>query len=324
MKALAFLPPDLVRMHLSRLSLGGSCTTKQLKAGLTNGLSVCLLVASANLNRKRKAEDDISPADYDTRMSASPSSSPALPPRPLAPRQIKRSRPNISGRPLALNRLLETLDTDALRSVLRTVCDRHPELGTEVMHVAPRPSVNSALQVLNNYQSILRSSFPLGGNSSSDYAYNRVRQHLANLLDALNDFTPHFLPPNESQVSTSFGYLDGATEIINGLPRWDTPQHNLEKEAAYEEISKAWTLVIREAAKRGGGIQLQYGGWDQKLAKHNHTSGGKLQDAVNDLNASLGWIAGGVNNQQGDAASIRQQLLSGTYGANLPLKVGPW
>lgn len=189
--------------------------------------------------------------------------------------------------------------------------------------MAPRPSISSALQVLNNYQSILRSSFPLGGNSSSDYAYNRVRQHLANLLDALNDFTPHFLPPNESQVSTSLNYLDGATEIINGLPRWDTPQHNLDKEAAYEEISKAWTLVIREAAKRGGGIQLQYGGWDQKLAKHNHTSGGKLQDAVNDLNASLGWIAGGVNNQ-GDAASIRQQLLSGTYGANLPLKVGPW
>ncbi|EGD91402.1 hypothetical protein H112_01206 [Trichophyton rubrum D6] len=286
---------------------------------------------NASVNRKRKAEDDSPPSD-DTRMSASPSGSPALHPRPLAPRHLKRPRPNVSGRPLSLPRLMETLDTDALRSVLRSLCDRHPEIASEVMHTAPRPSVSAALEVLNNYQSTLQSSFPLGGNPSSDYAYNRVRQHLTNLLEALNDFTPHFLPPNESQPSTSLSYLDGATDIIHQLPRWTTPQHNLEKYAAYEEMSKAWCLVIREAAKRGGGIQLQYGGWDQKLAKHNETAGGKLQDAVNELNQSLGWIGGNVGNpcnsnagsSQGDMSSIRQQLMSGTYGAGLPLKVGPW
>ncbi|PGH16471.1 hypothetical protein AJ79_01802 [Helicocarpus griseus UAMH5409] len=279
-------------------------------------------------NRKRKAEDDTPPSDHDIRMSASPSNSPAFSPRPLPPsRQIKRSRPNISGRPLALPRLLETLDTDALRSVLRSLCDRHPELGTEVVHTAPRPSVSSALQVLNNYQSTLQSSFPLGGNSSSDYAYNRVRQHITNLLEALNDFTPHFLPPNELQVSTSLSYLDGATEILHRLPRWDTPQHNLEKDAAYEEMAKAWVLVIREAGKRGGGIQLQYGGWDQKLSKHNQTTGGKLQEAVNALSSSLCWMGGHQDSSTGqgpDPSSIRQQLLSGTYGSGLPLKVGPW
>jgi protein Cut8 len=128
----------------------------------------------------------------------------------------------------------------------------------------------------------------------------------------------------------SLSYLDGATEIIHRLPRWDTPQNNLEKDAAYEEISKAWILVIREAGKRGGGIQLQYGGWDQKLAKHNQTAGGKLQEAVNELSSSLGWMAG-LPGQVGHAASptsevlsVRQQLLSGTYGTGVPLKVGPW
>ncbi|KAM5434131.1 hypothetical protein McanMca71_001572 [Microsporum canis] len=282
---------------------------------------------NTSVNRKRKAEDDCPPSG-DTRMSASPSGSPALHPRPLAPRHLKRPRPNVSGRPLSLPRLMETLDTDALRSVLRSLCDRHPEIASEVMHTAPRPSVSAALEVLSNYQSTLQSSFPLGGNPSSDYAYNRVRQHLTNLLEALNDFTPHFLPPNESQPSTSLSYLDGATDIIHRLPRWTTPQHNIEKYAAYEEMSKAWSLVIREAAKRGGGIQLQYGGWDQKLAKHNETAGGKLQDALNELNQSLGWIGGNVgnpcNSSQGDVSSIRQQLMSGTYGAGLPLKVGPW
>lgn len=279
-------------------------------------------------SRKRKAEDDNLPSDHDVRMSASPSNSPAFTPRPLPPtRQTKRSRPNVSGRPLSLPRLLETLDTDSLRSVLQSMCDRHPELVSEVVHTSPRPSVSSSLQVLGGYQSSLQSAFPLGGNASSDYAYNRVRPHLSNLLDALNDYTPHFLPPNEPQTSTSLSYLDGVTDIIHRLPRWDTPQHNLDKEAAYEEIAKAWVLVIREASKRGGGIQLQYGGWDQKLAKHNQTAGGKLQDAVNELSSGLGWIGGSQGSSatsMSETPSIRQQLLSGTYGTGVPLKIRHW
>ncbi|RAO64103.1 uncharacterized protein BHQ10_000115 [Talaromyces amestolkiae] len=283
-----------------------------------------------NTNRKRKADDDGN--DVDVRMSASPTNSPAFTPRPLPNRQMKRSRPNVSGRPLSLPRLLETLDTEALRSVLQAVCQRHPELGDEVVHTAPRPSVASTLQVLRNYQSTLQTSIPLGsGEYLSDYAYNRVKQHLFSLLEALSDFTPHFLPPNESQPSVSLTYLDGATDIIHSLPKWQTPRHNIGRDSAYEEIGKAWVLVIREAAKRGGGIQLQYGGWDQKLAKHNETSGGKLQDAVNELRNSLGWMgssalpgAGAPSASGGDQTSIREQLLSGTYGMGMPLKVGPW
>ncbi|KKK26751.1 hypothetical protein ARAM_006754 [Aspergillus rambellii] len=279
-------------------------------------------------SRKRKADDDSH--DHDGRMSASPTNSPAFTPRSLPPsRTFKRARPHVGGRPLSLPRLLETLDTETLRGILRSVCDRHPTLAEEVVQTAPRPSVAAALQVLRNYQSALQSSFPLGGNPESDYAYNRVRQALGNLLDALSDFTPHFLPPNETQASTSLSYLDGATEIIHSLPRWSTPQNNIERDSAYDEICKAWILVIREAAKRGGGIQLQYGGWDQKLAKHNQNSGGKLQAAVNDLASSLGWMHGpdaqGFGSPGGnDLGSIREQLLSGTYGLGTPVKVGPW
>lgn len=279
--------------------------------------------SSYSNSRKRKADDDGN--DHDGRMSASPTSSPALPPRSLpAPRNIKRARPNVSGRPLALPRLLETLDTDALRTVLRSMCERHPALVDEVVHTSPRPSVTSALQVLRNYQSALQSSFPLGGNPESDYAYNRVRQPLGNLLDALSDFTPHFLPPHESQASTSLSYLDGATDIIYTLPRWSTPQNNIEREFAYDEMCKAWILVIREAAKRGGGIQLQVGGWDEKLAKHNQNSGGKLQAAIIELATILGWMHGPGNEAGNDLGSIREQLFSGTYGLGTPVKVGPW
>lgn len=294
---------------------------------VSNPVSLQNLISSG---RKRKAEDDdtYESSSHDDRMSASPSNSPAITSRPLpVSRQIKRVRAGPTGRPLTLPRLLETLDAEAMRNVLRSICERHPEIGSEVVHTAPRPTTASALEVLRRYESSLQASFPFGGRSTSDYAYNRVRQALMDLLEALNDFTPHFLPPNEPQSSISLSFLDGATEIINRLPTWDSAQNNMPKQNAYEEISKAWALVIREAAKRGGGIQLQYGGWDQKLAKHNQQAAGKLQEAVNELSACLGWIGGqpqmassGAGSD--DLRSVRQQLLSGTYGANLPVRAG--
>lgn len=273
--------------------------------------------------RKRKAEDDNLHNDHDTRMSASPSHSP---PSSRSSRTVKKVRPNITGRPLSVPRLLETLDTDSLRSVLRSLCDQHPEMVAEVVNISPRPTVASALEVLGRYYSAFRSSFPLGSNPSSDYAYNRVRQRLADLLDALNDFTPQFLPPNELQTSTSLSFLDGATDIINRIPEWDSPQNNVNRDAAYEELSKAWALVIKEAARRGGGIQLRHGDWDHKIAKHNQASGGKLHDAVNELNSSLSWMTGDVSffRPGADRSTVRSQLLNGTYGPGLPLKVGPW
>ena len=277
-------------------------------------------------SRKRKADED--ELRHEDRMSASPSGSPAIASQPLPlQRSIKRVKSGPAGRPLALSRLLETLDAESLRGVLRTICEHHPSIGTEVVNAAPRPSVSSALDVLKNYESAFRASFPFGGNSTSDYAYNRVRQPLMALLDALNDFTPHFLPPNEPQATQALTFLDGATEMIHRLPSWDSFQNNLHKQNAYEEISKAWALVLKEAAKRAGGIQLQYGGWDQKLAKHNQQSHGRMQEAVNEMNSILGWIGGqGPNpqasNRTSDISTIRQELLSGTYGA--PVRVGPW
>ena len=273
-------------------------------------------------------------------MSASPSNSPhlsssQLPAQPtITHRHSKRARADVVGRPLALPRLLETLDTESLRNVLQSICTRHPSIGTEVANTAPKPSVSSALSVLKNYESALRSSFPFGDDMGSDYAYNRVRQALMNLLDALADFTPHFLPPNETQATQALGFLDGATEIIHRLPEWNSYQNNLHKQNAYEEISQAWILVIREAAKRAGGMQLQYGGWDEKIVKHNQQARGKLQGTVDELQANIGWMGGQPPSHQqqrsnqrvndDDIASVRHELLSGTYGANYPVRVGPW
>ena len=227
------------------------------------------------------------------------------------------------GKPLSVPRLLETLDTESLRNVLRSLCDRHTELKEELVQLSPRPGVTNTLQVLREYHNALQSSFPLGPNPGSDYSYDRVKQNLMSLLDALSDFTPHFLPPNEPQSSTSLTYLDGVTQIIHDLPQFDTLQHNLAKENAYEEIERAWICVIREASKRGGGIQLQYGNWEEKLRRHNDIARGRLSDAVQELRSSLGWIVAADGQPQ--PSSIRQQLFSGNYGAGQPaIRTGSW
>ncbi|KAL5120470.1 Tethering factor for nuclear proteasome sts1 [Pleosporales sp. CAS-2024a] len=281
--------------------------------------------ASPMTGRKRKADDD--GGSSDDRMSASPSiSSAELPRQP--PRHMKRMRTNLSGRPLPLPRLLETLSADEMRSLLQSICQRHTDIGNEVVSTAPRPSIQSTLEVLSKYEAAFQAAFPFGGRASSDYAYNRVRQQLVELLEALKDFTPYYLPPNEQQSATSLAFLDGATAIIHRLPNWDTYQHNRHKEEAYEEMAKAWAIVIREAAKKAGGIQLQYGGWDEKISKHNDVSGGKMTEAVSELRGGLGWMGADASvpaaSGPEDAMSIRQQLLSGNYGMGTSAGIGAW
>jgi protein Cut8 len=270
-------------------------------------------------SRKRKADEE------NDEMSVSPQSSPATTSRQLSrpSKKFRASHDLLAGRTLSLPRLLETLDTTQLRTVLQTICERHPDIGHEIVTGAPRPSSASALQVLGEYQDKFKAAVPYGV-SSSDYTYYRVKQPLAALVDAISDFTPQFLPPIETQANVSLQYLDGATKIIHELPNFDSISYRHHKDGAYEEISRAWALVITEASKRGAGFALHTGGWDQTLTKHNQQSGGKLQAAM-DAMVHAGWTGSNSHSSghaSSDPNSILNQLMNGTYGS--PVRVGPW
>lgn len=278
--------------------------------------------------RKRKADED------NDEMSLSPLSSPATSSRQLSrpSKKFRQANDHMAGRPLALPRLLETLDTQQLRTVLQTICEVHPTIGQEVVSQAPRPSVEAALQVIADYKKKYTDAVPFG-NGSSDYTYFRVKQHLVALLDAISDFTPQFLPPLEQQTNQSLQYLDEATKTIASLPDWESSQYRHHKDNAYDEISRAWALVITEASKRGGGFVLHTGGWDQILAKHNQQSGGKMRHAMNAMATEVGWMGhnpnlpnhqqqSGSSTGSSDPNSILNQLMNGSYGS--PVRVGPW
>ncbi|EMC97729.1 hypothetical protein BAUCODRAFT_33452 [Baudoinia panamericana UAMH 10762] len=279
--------------------------------------------------RKRKASEE---PDND-RMSTSPAASPSLSARLLPTatpsRSTKRSRTGGPiGRPLALPRLLETLSAEQMRQLLQTVADQHPDLQQEIVTKAPRPSIDSTLSVLGRYENDFRRAFPLGNRPTSEYTYNRVRHQLLQLMEALREYTPHFLPPHETQTILSLNYLNEVTNMIHRLPDWDSFQHQRPKQDAYDEISKAWALVIREASKRAGGFHLQFGGWDQKLVEHNQKSGGRLEEAVNELRSALGFMQAGTATTPAGAteerASIRQHLFSGSYGQEMGVGAGRW
>lgn len=89
-------------------------------------------------------------------------------------------------------------------------------------------------------------------------------------------------------------------------------------------MAGAWALSIREAAKKAGGMQLDYGGWDQKLRAHNEQSGGRLHEAMTEL-ANTGVNVANTQARGGDLTALRQEMLSGAYGNNYhPVRVGPW
>ena len=284
--------------------------------------------------RKRKADDELDNESMST--SPSPSIQNRGLPAHTTQRNIKRTRTHTSaGRPLPLPRLLQTLSADELRNLVQNICNERPDIRETIVTKAPRPSVDSTLSVLAKYEQDLRDAFPLGNRHTSDYAYNRVRQNLLQLIEALRDYTPYYLPPQETQTGLSLTYLDAVTNMIHRLPDWDTYQHQRHKNEAYDEIGRAWALVIREAAKTAGGFRLQLGNWDQKLVEHNQKSSGRMSEAVNELQAATGYMqstagAQAVSQQQplsamDQRAAIRQQLLSGTYGVpELGVGHGQW
>ena len=241
-------------------------------------------------------------------------------------RSPRKAEKEVRGRPLNLPRLLETICDSGLRKIVQTICERHSNIGAEIIASAPRPSPAATIEVLKKYQERFLESFPYGGRPGSDYAYNRVKQPLIQLIDSITDFIPEFLPPNETHGGVSLIILDNATKIICELSEWDSPSHRHHKDNICEEISMAWTLVITEESKKGAESKLLSEGWDIILRKHNERLGGRLQSAVNALermslleisNRSNSTSPKGTNlssESDPEVEALRNQLQSGSLG----------
>ncbi|BFZ54303.1 Tethering factor for nuclear proteasome sts1 [Savitreella phatthalungensis] len=159
----------------------------------------------------------------------------------------KRVRALPQGRPLPLDRLLDDLDRASLKRVLYELCARHPGLQGEVYKVVSPVTVSDALAKLHAMERGVNEAFPLGGDRSGEYAYNRVLPRLRDLQLALSDYLSHFLSTATTHPEHTFDFLDAATAIVTRFPHWANPNHNLAKREAVEELGGAWQSAFRLA-----------------------------------------------------------------------------
>lgn len=214
----------------------------------------------------------------------------------------KRTRNLPTGRPLPLTRLLDDLDKSGLQGLIKNLCERHPGLSNEIYKHAPKPTVSQALSTLACLERNLQTAFPFGGDVKGEYAYNRVLPSIKELLSALMDYVPHFLPPNEEHALETLSFLDGATALISRLPDWNNPNHSLAKREAFEEMNGAWIQGFRESSKKGAGVgAAQY---LEKLRNWNQISDGVLDSALQAAVEELGWIAKDSSHNSGMMSSL--------------------
>ncbi|VVT45754.1 uncharacterized protein SAPINGB_P000874 [Magnusiomyces paraingens] len=210
---------------------------------------------------------------------------------------LKQSKPTkrarfdrMSGRPLPVARLVETLDKKALETLVTALVHARPDMAPAIHALAPAVSVASALTALSAKLETIFLGLPYKGDQAGDYAYLRVRPAIDDFLAALADYTAHFLPPNETQPSNSLAFLDAATMLLHKLPTWASPENNHARTVAYDRIAAAWVLALQEAEKRANGLGLAYGGWQHKLDNHNELSGQLLTPAASYLRNALRWM----------------------------------
>jgi hypothetical protein len=149
---------------------------------------------------------------------------------------------------------------------------RDSKITSEIVATSSKISVSEVIDILSFYERKIPQALPVGGIIGSDNAYDLAKPQFMDFLNALSDFTPLFLPPNENQPDISLKYLEDATEIIHRLPEWDSQLHRHHKNNAYAKISRAWGVVINKLSMGDTQYQESY----RRLLEHHKVSGRRM------------------------------------------------
>ena len=247
--------PRLVNPRSSPRSSPAPNATQSPRAGPTQP-------AKPPSNAKRKAPfADENEDDEDSVMATSPQ---------LAHRTLKRPRPSTAPakRPLPLSRLFDSLDKPALMNLLSTFLSRHPELASEIQSLSPKLTPQTAIAAITKLDDAFQASFPYGGDKANEYAYSRVHVPLTALLNAISDYTHHFLPPTSTSPPELLSFLESVTHVLHRIPMFHNPIHNIARDTAFADISSAWETAIRYFLESNGSHSFVLGGWMQRLEAH--------------------------------------------------------
>ena len=259
------------------------------------------------LSTKRKSSfaddnnnNDDAEEEEDSIMSTSPQPSHRI---------LKRPRQTSNKRSLPISRILDNLEKRDLVTLLSTLLSRHPELSAEVQTLAPKLTPQSALTAINKLEESFHASFPYGGDKSGEYAYSRIHNSYNTLLSAVADYTTHFLPPHSTTTTTTsptspppttaivsppelLSFLDSITNLLERIPLFSNPIHNIARETAFVEITGAWEIGVRYFLETNGSFAFMLGGWMERLEAHAQKVEG-LGRVVEQIRQQVSWTRNG-------------------------------
>ncbi|KAI8853743.1 Cut8 six-helix bundle-domain-containing protein [Chytridium lagenaria] len=206
-------------------------------------------------------------------------------------------------------RLLETLSKDDLLSMLVSLMSQHPSLENSVASLLPRPTLSSATLHLQQLFKALEAAFPYSrwGPDRSDYAFNRVRSNLHDLLEAFSHYLTHFTEPSmypdaitHEYPANAFAFLRLCSQMAATLPVWSSDHHNsICRDLAYTRISKAWKIAVQEIQRRIRDEGRMFPAtliaeWARDLTAESQNLKGAFgfADALQDFTSRLGWAIG--------------------------------
>ncbi|KAH8553026.1 Cut8 six-helix bundle-domain-containing protein [Umbelopsis sp. PMI_123] len=208
----------------------------------------------------------------------------------------KRTKTDIANQ-LSVSKLLDTLDKATLVDLVNGLIDSYPSLQPEIEKHIPPPTLQSVCQVINDLENKLSESFPYNrsGPLRDDYSFNRVKGHIMDLVNALQEYADHFTTSSDFPTTT-FSYLHFATLAAERLPAWNNPTHNNIQRNLYLALVKYWMTAIEQATSKIAEGKI-YGEqvvteWAKNLVQHNNATNGLFSEAIDLFANSLGWIIG--------------------------------
>ncbi|KAJ3033119.1 hypothetical protein HK097_004971, partial [Rhizophlyctis rosea] len=213
-------------------------------------------------SRKRRAEDEDEDPDSDSftpikRFRPLPNT---LTNNGISPQQNHQTQPS-QPPPTHITRLLPTLDRTQLLQILTTLLSNHPTLEPTITSLIPRPTLQTTTTLLTRLEQTLTTSYPYskhGPDTTSDYAFNRVRPHLQDLKEVITHHIDHYTNPSSypqhlshEYSANAFGYLHLATTMVHRLPTFQSEQHNLEiKGFLYDKLGEGWRAAAVEVGRK--------------------------------------------------------------------------